>query len=355
MENLKIRIIGILLSPIIIVIIILNWIWENWKIVEAFIIAFAILLIVLIVIQRKKKKKEKYAPVKLSKKFRKKYPIIIQYVPPKWINSAEAWLLYNCKVEPTDLTSLLYRWAYEGFIEIQNWSDSKNLTKIILKKIKNLPEDRPFFEKNMFNCIFIGGTDTKVISSSNQLKYALFLEDLRTHWINKWWFEKVKVPLFMKILYGLLIISTIVYLFLDFEIFFGLLLRSIAMSWYIFGYEKTQLTDKWAELVSYIIWYRNFISNCDENQIKILLKEDPLFLDRSLPYATAFWLETQFLKKITPLVEDWNAKYLCWEKVLPLSDVLDWTVVKTASTLFNLYRLIESLDKINLFKLFFKF
>ena len=215
----------------------------------------------------------------------------------------------------------MYQWAYEGFIEIQNWSDSKNITKIILKKIKDLPEDRPFFEKNMFNCIFIGGTDTKVISSSNQLKYALFLEDLRTHWINKWRFEKVKVPL----------------------------------SWYIYGYEKFQLTDKWAELVSHIIGYRNYINSCDENKIKLLLKEDPLFIDRTLPYATAFGLETEFLKKVSPLIKDRNAKYLFWEKILPLSDILSWAAVKSASKLFDLYRIIKFLDEINPFRLIFKF
>ena len=52
------------------------------------------------------------------------------------------------------------------------------------------------------------------------------------------------------------------------------------------------------------------MKECDEKQIKSLLDEDPLFVDKSLPYAIAFGLESQFIKKTTPLAEDWNAKYL---------------------------------------------
>ena len=55
-----------------------------------FIAVFGIFLIIISIILLVRKKKKKNEPVKLSKKFREKYPIIIQYVPPKGINSAEA-------------------------------------------------------------------------------------------------------------------------------------------------------------------------------------------------------------------------------------------------------------------------
>jgi hypothetical protein len=52
------------------------------------------------------------------------------------------------------------------------------------------------------------------------------------------------------------------------------------------------------------------LKSCDENKIKLFLKDDPLFVDRALPYATAFGIETEFLKKISPLRSDWNARYV---------------------------------------------
>jgi hypothetical protein len=74
---------------------------------------------------KKIKKKREDNPAFLWEEFKKKYPIIVQYAPPKWINAAEAWLLYNLKVEPTDLTSLIYQWKYEWLIDIQTfaWKD----------------------------------------------------------------------------------------------------------------------------------------------------------------------------------------------------------------------------------------
>jgi hypothetical protein len=63
-------------------------------------------------------------------------------------------------------------------------------------------------------------------------------------------------------------------------------------------------------LASQLIGYRNFIKSCDEKKIELLLKDDPLFIDKTLPYATAFGVETEFLNKISPLKSDRNAKYV---------------------------------------------
>lgn len=326
----------------VIIIIVLYVLWTVlplvlllWNLKLAiFIVIFSLFLLILSVVLKIKNKKRKVAPVKLSKKFRDKYHIVIQYTPPKGINSAEAWLLYNCKVEPTDLTSLIYQWAYDWLIELEDGDDSEGMAKVILKKLKDIPRDRPFFETDMFDSIFMGNRDSKVISASNQLKYALFLEDLEIHWMQKWWFEKKKIPLFIKILYALLILSTVLSIFIEIWLFPIILLLLIIMSWYIFGDWKMQLTDKWAELVSYLIWYRKFIKECDEIQIKKLLEEDPLFVDKSLPYAIAFGLESQFIKKTTPLSEDWNAKYLFWKKVSPLGEIISWIALNSSSPLW---------------------
>ncbi|MBO4516019.1 hypothetical protein J5751_00935 [bacterium] len=40
--------------------------------------------------------------------------------------------------------------------------------------------------------------------------------------------------------------------------------------------------------------------------MKKFLAEDPLFFDKTLPYAVVFGLETEFLKKIMPILEEKN-------------------------------------------------
>ena len=51
-------------------------------------------------------------------KFSKKIPIVVWYTPPKWLNSAEVWLLLHRWAEIRDMLSLIYKWAIEWLISI---------------------------------------------------------------------------------------------------------------------------------------------------------------------------------------------------------------------------------------------
>jgi len=68
--------------------------------------------------------------------------------------------------------------------------------------------------------------------------------------------------------------------------------------------------------------YAKFIEKCDKNVLENLLKEDPLFVDKTLPYAVAFGLETQFIEKVTPLLKDIEQSWL-FQKNYPKFPVLD--------------------------------
>ena len=304
--------------------IINSWMWVN---VIVFIFVGWILFYGLKFIEKKRKEK----PTSLWKEFELKYPIITQYEPPKNLNPAEAWLLYNCKVDTTDLTSLIYQWAYEWLIIIKNvrWNEEwKSIKKIQLVKLRDIEPNRPFFEVEIFNSIFSVGP-TKIIEDSFQIRYALLLEDLEFHGIRKGWLYRKTVWWVLKFVYWVLLIMLYVSLYrlirtliewtwwflVSIFVFLVLLLACIFLWWYMDGWTGLRLTDKWAKLASYVIWYRNFIKWCDENILKLYLKNDPLFLDKTLPYATAFWLETEFLKKISPLGVNMKAKYVNWHKV----------------------------------------
>lgn len=297
-----------------------SWEWVNF-------VVFLMIWVVAFFAIKYLKHQRKEKPAKLPKEFRNKYLIVTQYFPPKDLNPAEAWLLYNCKVDVSDLTSLIYQWAFEWFLSIRNikWvRDWKSLSQIELNKLKDIEESHPFFEKEIFNSIF-AVNNKKVITNSFELRYALILEDLEYHWLKKGWISKSNWWDFLELIYKLLIILIfilwyiyIVWWFLTHPalwiIILALLLSCVLLWWYI-DWGKMKLTDKWAKLAAYVIWYRNFIKSCDENMIKLYLKEDPLFIDKTLPYATAFGLETEFLNKITPLAEDWKAQYVNWQKV----------------------------------------
>jgi hypothetical protein len=42
--------------------------------------------------------------------------------------------------------------------------------------------------------------------------------------------------------------------------------------------------------------------------LRLLLKEDPAFFDKTLPYAIVFGLESELINKITPIMQEMNIK-----------------------------------------------
>lgn len=322
--------------------VIKSWEWVNCVVflIFWFVASFAMKYIRL-------KRKEKSAI--LPKKFRSKYPIIPQYIPPKDLNPAEAGLLYNCRVDVTDLTSLIYQWAFDWLILIWNVKskeDWKTLSKIELTKLRDIEDSRPFFEKEIFNSIFLS-CDKKVITNSFELRYALMLEDLEYHWIKKWWIVRSWSGKIMWIIYNILVALLLFVWYMYFSWWFALyswmlfllliLFMACILFWWYVDWGKLWLTNKWAELAAYMIWYRNFIKSCDEDIIKLCLKEDPLFIDKTLPYATAFWLETEFLNKVTPLAWDRKAQYINWQKVSTTMKVITALLRSSSKNRFDVF------------------
>lgn len=336
------------------IIFIIRVIIDSWKWLYALIFLgiWIICYLTVTYLLKRLDKKKKETPASLWKEFKYKYPIIIQYLPPKDLNPAEAWLLYNCKVDVSDLTSLIYQWAFEWLISIKNIKVKENkntISKIELHREKVIDEERPFFEKEIFNSIFCTG-EKKIITNSFELRYALLLEDLEFHWIKKWWVYRNTWWKALKIIYLILLWALIFSLFELIEhfydwklivplflLFFALLLACIFLWWYIDWGTKLRLTDKWAKLAAYIIGYRNFIKSCDENMIKLFLEQDPLFIDRTIPYATAFWLETEFLDKVTPLAQDWKAQYVNWHKVTTGMKIFAYLLKPTNKDNYNFF------------------
>lgn len=270
----------------------------------------------------------KIKPIDLKKSPVNKYPIIIQYEPPKWINSAEAWLLFNCRVDPVDLTSLFYQWVTNKLIRIdysRDISDQTKIKNITLVKMGDIPESYPYYERDLFDNIFRWDKKTKFIDENTDLSKVITLEWLEDFWLRKHWLYRRKNLSFWWIMLSLIFFALIVLCFYYFKwlwifplvlfvpLFFGIIFKQN---------EKIRLTEDWEKITAHIMWYAKFIEKCDKNVLEKFLKEDPLFVDKTLPYAVAFGLESQFIEKVTPLLKDIEQSWL-FEKNYPKFPVLD--------------------------------
>ena len=271
----------------------------------------------------------------LKWEFAKKFPVIIQYEPPKWLTSAEVWLLLHRNPEMKDMLSLIYKWAAEWLIKISLGDDTSffgklsNNNTIIITKIKNIPEEAPSYEKEFFKDL-VHWEKTKITKTTNLYnRLHSHMYTLGQYGKNKWWFQNPK-KIFKKEP------SFIVFLwcFILFMIIISSLpsIALLLLFWWIFiktSVLRMKETEEWAKLISHILWYREFLKTCDENKLRLFLAKDPLYFDKILPYAVVFGLETKLLKKIEPIMQEMNV-WSSWYNQIYTVDTINRIISSSA-------------------------
>ncbi len=269
------------------------------------------------------------------------YPMMVEYAPPKWINSAEAWLLFNCRVDPVDMTSLFYQWVNNGLMRINydkynTGPNSKKIKSVTLIKIKDIPESYPYYERDLFNGIFKEGKKSVYIDKNTNLSKILSILWLEHFWFKKHWLCRRKISTILWIIFlslaAALLVLWIYYFKKLWILFFVLLVLFLVFFLPLFSGvafkqdDKIRLTKEWKKIANCVIWYAEFIKKCDENVLKMLLEEDPLYIDKTLPYAVAFGMETEFIKKVTPLLKDIEKTWLKWNSdiMFPVLDTISF-------------------------------
>ena len=249
---------------------------------------------------------------KLTWDFAKQFPVIVQYEPPKWINSAEAGLLLHRGAKPKDMLSLIYKRAAEWLIKLsfeedEWWFFKKILKTVIITKIKDINPESPAYEIDFFKAL-VRGQKSKLSWDTN-LYNRLGLSTLESYWRKKWWFTGGK-PKGWLITVGFFALYFILHFFGNsFPLVAPLaIIGFIILAVHSAAAAKLKETEEWARLISHVLWYREFLAACDENKLRLFLQQDPLYFDKVLPYAVAFWLDTELIKKIEPLLKEMNIR-----------------------------------------------
>ncbi len=259
-------------------------------------------------------------------------PIVVRYSPPEWVSCAEAWMLYDCLLQPTDLTCLLYKWAIDWLISIKfgDWNEISKTKWFIMTKLKDIDDSYPQYEIDFYDSLFWKRSinSQKSVSTVDDFDVVWSLKSLRNYGKSKWWvriwdFEDYKNYIWV----WLWVLVCLIFFHMWFDpgpsIFIPLFIIAIFCS--DSGSYPTQkriyLTDAWKKITSELLWYAEFIKACDENKLRLFLEKDPAFFDKTLPYAVAFWFETTFIRKMTPILMELDVKPT-W---------FDWDVSETDS------------------------
>lgn len=252
------------------------------------------------------------------KKFGKddKVIAVTSYYPPKGVDSAMAGYLINDREDASDLISLIPKWGQEGIIRVveipKKGIFSKSDTLII--KLKELPDDRPDYEKTIFNGLF-SGTFSSETENENELGSVLVssLKDTFYTTMNsakKELKEEAQIyyePKSNKVMNTSYVLSGLGTIFVSgiFLFVFGFLAAAVCFVFFIFliimsGYMKKK-NSSGSEVLSEIKGFRQFVKLAETNRIKTLIESDPDYFEKTMSYALAFGLLKEWAGKFAAL------------------------------------------------------
>jgi hypothetical protein len=203
-----------------------------------------------------KKQKEKLA-----------WPLVTQYYPPEGITPAIAGYIDNDQFDVRDFMATLYDWGARWYLTIEEQTESwiiTDTTHIIYHK-KQTPTNLTAYEQIIRDKMF-SGSDSFDFANLNQSwlvnEEKQFFEAIveaikntwETYYTSTWWIGS------------------------------------------LFGYQ--QPTEEGLKIFAHLRGYRDFIEHVEQDKIEEFLKQDPLFVDKLLPWSIIFGSETKLLAQL---------------------------------------------------------
>ena len=242
------------------------------------------------------------------RKYGKDVPIIkaVKYTPPKELNPSEVGVLIDERADNIDIIALLPYWAHQGLIHIKripkNWGKDDHQ----LIKIKELPAEAHPFEKIIFDGLF-QSADTVLISDLKESFYEYMSSakvSLKSH-LNT---MGVYYPVSMKMQTTAAMISggLVALAILSFILFQSILLSAAfalsAAIGFIFSYFMLKKNELGIRLYQDVVGFKMFVKAAEKDKIERMLKEDPEYFEKTLPYAMVFGYAKQWSKKFDGLL-----------------------------------------------------
>lgn len=242
-----------------------------------------------------------------------------QYYPPENMTPAEAGILIDDKLHERDIIALIPYWAAKGHLRIEEVEIKKLLglltdTDYKFIELKPLPAEANEYEKKLYYGLFKGGESVMLSSLVNtfyttmnavkvllkdKIKKAKHYEGMG---IDSGILFKVLGALCVAgaLLTGIVSMQELSVLhFFSIETAFGMAILGIGL--FIIGQYMPKKSLLGLEAYQKLAGYRMFMQTVEQPRLEQLIKEDPQYFDKSLPYAMVFDLADNWSKKFEAL------------------------------------------------------
>jgi uncharacterized membrane protein YgcG len=243
-----------------------------------------------------------------------------QYYPPQDMTPAEAGVLIDDKLHERDIISLIPYWASKGIIRIEEIETTKmlGLMKDIDYKfiqLKPLENNVPSYEKKLFDGLFYYRQE--ILLSSLRLSFYTTMGAVKELLSEKVKANKHYEGKGIEAGRAMLILGIAAMVFSIFLLAISLIdnLGAIhffsaetAVGSFILGLGMVLISQKMpkksvlgVEIYQKLAGYRMFMQTVELPRLEQLIKEDPHYFDKSLPYAMVFGMTDNWSDKFEKL------------------------------------------------------
>ena len=218
--------------------------------------------------------------------------------PPEGLTSAHVGAYIDQSANTSDIVSLIPYWASEGILEMKDIGGDTLLTKLT-----ELPEKYPSYEHLIFNEIFKNG-DLKSMSSLKEKFYSTLhkakndlSKEVHEQGYYKaefiYWFRSWRLIIFPFAMFLLAAIALGIYG----QFPMGFTFIALGIVGFFFGLGKLPLSDHGKEVKYKLDGLKKFLEDVPESEIESIIKDDPKYFEKMLPFAVAFGIEKGFIPK----------------------------------------------------------
>ncbi len=91
------------------------------------------------------------------------------------------------------------------------------------------------------------------------------------------------------------------------------------------------ISEEWIESIEQTLWFRKFLLSVDDEKLRTLLKEDPTYFEKNLPYAIALDIWDHWIKKCMLILEEMDYS----PKWISVSDNNWWNAITSISSIWD--------------------
>lgn len=238
----------------------------------------------------------------------RKQPIMTEYFPPEGVSPVIAGGFIDNSVDNNDVLSLIPHLANKGYLRLESQEEKgffKNKSNITFYKLKEAGSDLMAFERQFFDALFSSGSLVELSDLKDKFYTQLAaVKATVREWIKAqgWYSADQKAFGCVTGIVGLISLAWGAYALFAKQNVDGIALIVAAFIIFFISSRFHKRTLAGNEKYQKLEGFRQFVAKAERPVIERLMKDDPLYYDKTMPYALAFGYLAQWNKQFEGLL-----------------------------------------------------